>query len=113
MTPRASLVALPILLAQVPMPLPSTAPRRGPAVEKAICPDPALKAVDDELGAAYGALKAALAEADQKMMTMSQKRWIAQREDCGSEVEDVTACVKEKTAERLALIAGRRQAGRG
>ena len=82
-------------------------------VEKAICADPALKKIDDDLAAAYGAVKTGLAEADQKMMTISQKRWIARREGCGSDGQDLAACVKQKTEERLALLTGTAASGPG
>lgn len=83
------------------------------AVEKAICADPALKKIDDDLATAYGAVKASLDEAAQKMMVISQKRWIARREGCGSEGKDPGACVKEMTAERLALLNGTALGGPG
>ena len=38
---------------------------------------PALKRLDDELAAAYAAVRASSAEAEQKMLAQSQKRWIA------------------------------------
>jgi uncharacterized protein YecT (DUF1311 family) len=82
------------------------------AVEKAICQDPAAKRLDDELGATYAALRASLAEPEQKMLVMSQKRWIGRREFCSGQ-EDVTACAKERTAERLALLAGEPLSGPG
>jgi uncharacterized protein len=83
------------------------------AVEKAICQDPAAKRLDDELGTVYGALKAALAPPEQQMLAMSQKRWIARREFCGQGGEDITTCAKERTAERLALLAGQPLSGPG
>jgi len=82
------------------------------AVEKAICADPALKKIDDDLAMAYGAVKATLDEAGQRMMVISQKRWIARREGCGSG-EDTVSCVKDMTAERLALLNGTAQSGPG
>ena len=81
------------------------------AVEKAICADPALKQVDDDLATAYSAVRSGLEEADQKMMTISQKRWIARREACGSDGEDLAACVKQRTAERLAFLKGTAASG--
>jgi sugar (pentulose or hexulose) kinase/uncharacterized protein YecT (DUF1311 family) len=99
----------------VSLPIPAAAfdcAKAGTAVEKAICQDPAAKRLDDELGATYAALRASLAEPEQKMLAMSQKRWIARREFCGGQ-EDVTACAKERTAERLALLAGQPLSGPG
>lgn len=82
------------------------------AVELAICDDPALKRLDDELGGAYAALKQSFAPPEQKMLALSQKRWIARREYCG-EQEDVTACAKDMTAERLSLLSGQPLSGPG
>jgi uncharacterized protein YecT (DUF1311 family) len=98
----------------VSLPIPAAAfdcTKAGTAVEKAICQDPAAKRLDDELGATYAALRASLAEPEQKILAMSQKRWIARREFCGQ--QDVTACAKERTAERLALLAGQPLSGPG
>jgi uncharacterized protein len=78
-------------------------------VEKAICADAALKRIDDELAAVYGAVRASLTEPEQKMMTLSQKRWIARREACGSDVN----CVKGQTEERLTLLKGQAESGPG
>ena len=86
--------------------------RAETAVELAICDDPALKQLDDALGEAYGALKDGFAPPEQEMLTQSQKRWIARREYC-SEQEDVTACAKDMTAERLSLLAGQPLSGPG
>jgi uncharacterized protein YecT (DUF1311 family) len=86
--------------------------KAGTAVEKAICQDPAAKKLDDELGAAYGALKESLTPPGQGMLAKSQKRWIKRRELC-SAGGDITACVKERTAERLALLAGEPMSGPG
>jgi uncharacterized protein len=97
------------------LPIPAAAfdcAKASTAVEKAICQDPAAKRLDDELGATYAALRASLAEPEQKMLAMSQKRWIARREFCSGQ-EDVTACAKERTAERLALLAGEPLSGPG
>jgi hypothetical protein len=46
------------------------------------------------------------------MLTRSQKRWIARRETCSAE-GDVTACAKQRTAERLALLSGEPLSGPG
>lgn len=113
MTPRASLVALPFLLAASSHALAFDCAKAKTGVEKAICADPALKALDDALAAAYGAVKAGLAEADQKMMTNSQKRWIARREGCGTGGQDLAVCVKQKTEERLVLLTGKAASGPG
>jgi hypothetical protein len=78
-------------------------------VEKSICAEPALKKIDDDLATAYGALRASLAEPEQKMLGLSQKRWIARRETCGAD----SVCVKRQTEERLALLRGEAESGPG
>lgn len=83
------------------------------AVEKAICDDPALKRLDDELAQAYLAVKEASAPGEQKMLVQSQKRWIARRENCGDSEEGVNACVARETGERLGLLAGEPASGPG
>jgi uncharacterized protein YecT (DUF1311 family) len=97
------------------LPIPAAAfdcAKAGTAVEKAICQDPAAKRLDDELGTVYGQLRGTLAEPEQKMLAMSQKRWIARREFCSAQ-EDVTSCARELTAERLALLEGQPLSGPG
>jgi uncharacterized protein len=82
-------------------------------VETAICADPVLKRLDDDLAAAYAAVRSSFAEAEQKVMTQSQKRWIARREACSSNDGDVASCVTARTQERLALLRGQAESGPG
>lgn len=82
-------------------------------VETAICAAPDLKALDDELAAAYAAVKAELPAAEQKMLVRSQRRWIARRENCGAAEEGVDACVRGYLTDRLSLLSGRPESGPG
>ncbi len=82
-------------------------------VEKAICADPSLKKLDDELGAAYLQVKAASTPQEQKMLARSQKRWIAGREYCGQAEEEIGVCVRRVTLERLRLLTGTAETGPG
>jgi uncharacterized protein YecT (DUF1311 family) len=109
----ASLLALPFLLPVATGASAFDCGKATTAVEKAICEDPALKRLDDELGAAYGALRPSLAEPEQKMLALSQKRWIARREACGRNGEELANCAKRLTGERLALLAGEALSGPG
>jgi uncharacterized protein YecT (DUF1311 family) len=83
------------------------------AVEKAICAEPELKQVDDALATAYVALKSSLAPEDQKMLTASERRWVANREYCAQADEGLSLCVKQRTEERLRLLEGRPESGPG
>jgi uncharacterized protein len=83
------------------------------AVETAICATPDLKARDDDLAAAYAALKAVLPPLEQKMLMRSQRRWIARRENCSDSVNGVTACIARQTGDRLSLLSGRPESGPG
>lgn len=83
------------------------------AVEKAICADPQLKRLDDELADAYAAVKAASTPAEQKMLARSQKRWIAEREYCSGGDSGVTACIADKTKDRLSLLLAAPESGPG
>lgn len=82
-------------------------------VEKAICADPSLKKLDDELGAAYADVKAESSPREQKMLARSQKRWIAGREYCGQGEEETGVCVRRATLERLRLLTGTAETGPG
>jgi uncharacterized protein len=82
-------------------------------VEKAICADPQLKTLDDQLAAAYAAVKSASTPAEQKMLARSQKRWIAEREYCSGGDAGINACIAQKTKDRLSLLTGTPEGGPG
>ncbi len=82
-------------------------------VEKAICADPQLKTLDDQLAAAYAAVKSASTPAEQKMLARSQKRWIAEREYCSGGDAGINACIAQKTKDRLSLLTGTPESGPG
>jgi uncharacterized protein len=82
-------------------------------VEKAICADPQLKRLDGQLGDAYAAVKAVSAPQEQKMLARSQKRWIAEREYCSGDDTGISACIAQKTKDRLSLLLGAPESGPG
>jgi uncharacterized protein YecT (DUF1311 family) len=84
-------------------------------VEKAICASPELKRQDDAMSASYAAARAASKPAERKMLALSQKRWIAQREaQCDGELDGkLNACINEQTTERLSFLTGRPVGGPG
>ena len=54
-------------------------------VETAICADQSLLAADDEMAAAYGEVRALSTPAERKMLALSQRGFIAEREkQCGT-----------------------------
>lgn len=108
---KSFLAALALVALAAPPALAFDCTKAKTAVEKAICADPALKQIDDDLATTYSEVRSGLAEADQKMMTISQKRWIARREACGSDGEGLASCVKQKTAARLAFLNGTAASG--
>lgn len=83
------------------------------AVEKSICADPELKALDDDLSAAYADVKAASSKEEQKMLARSQKRWITSREYCTDSEDGLPKCIRDATEERLLLLKGEAESGPG
>ena len=83
-------------------------------VETAICADPDLKALDDAMSTAYGEVRAASSSAERKMLALSQKRWLANRESqCAADGKLDTSCVKNRTDDRRRLFLGEAKSGPG
>lgn len=84
--------------------------------EKAICADPAVKAADDAMTAAYQSLLAK-AQGDQPaMLKASQVAWLKLRDmNCGwqEKAEEKSACLLEKTNERTAFFNAEPESGPG
>jgi uncharacterized protein len=76
------------------------------SIEKAICASPGLTRQDDELSKAYGSARAASSDKERKPLAVSQKRWIATRENmCGSsEGKDLEKCIGDETANRMSYL---------
>ncbi len=113
MTFRANILPAVLLLA---LTSPAAAFDCGKArteVEKAICADPDLKRLDDDLGEAYAEVKGLSTRSEQKMLARAQKDWIASREQCGTSPDGLEACIRKETQERLALFAGEPESGPG
>ena len=106
-----------VLAAAVPLATPALAFDCGRAqtkVEKAICADPKLKAVDDQLNAAYDKLVLAGDSGTKAALQISQVRWIRSRENCAmlSDAE-MPSCIRESTNSRHAVLTARPQSGPG
>jgi uncharacterized protein len=78
-------------------------PRARTPPERAICGNPALKAFDDYLGAAYAAVRKAVPPAVFEQVRKEQIRWIRERdEQCEAEVR----CLMKATQARTAVLNG-------
>ncbi len=82
-------------------------------VEKAICADRSLGAADADMTAAYEAVRDASDPVEKKMLVLSQKRWIDDRENSCAEVDDIAQCIAGKTQERTHLLQGAPESGPG
>jgi len=81
-------------------------------VEKAICAESSLLALDDQIGKAYGEVRA-LGDAGAKAALLgSQRAWLATRDACLKQ-EKVGACLTTQMMRRLAYLTGRQEAGPG
>jgi len=84
-------------------------------IELAICADPALKATDDAMGAAYASLRQSFQGRERGMLQLAQERWLKQRDDrCSSESgAELTSCLLKFTQDRRLLLEGAPQTGPG
>lgn len=82
-------------------------------VEKAICASPQLLRLDAQLSDAYAAVRSVSSPDQRRMLTRSQKRWIAEREYCSGVDTGVDACIAQKTKDRLSLLLGAPETGPG
>ncbi len=84
--------------------------------EKLICADPAAKAADDAMAAAYEALLPTLKDDQPAMLKASQVAWIKLREqNCGWQetAAEKTACLVDITTKRTAYLTGTPASGPG
>lgn len=84
-------------------------------VEKAICADNKLKAVDDAMSAGYAALRDALTGPERKSLAAAQRKWLKSREDsCGEQQgPELTKCILDDTEERRRLFLAEPESGPG
>ena len=112
---RASLAVAAAMLACVDTPAVAfDCGKAATTVEKAICADPDLKALDDRLEELYVEVKGLTPEADRKMLGRAQKAWVGAREKgCPVAEAGLSACIADMTATRVALFEGRAETGPG
>ncbi|WP_366929712.1 lysozyme inhibitor LprI family protein [uncultured Thiodictyon sp.] len=68
--------------------------------ESAICRDPGLCALDRDLAALYSTRRQGLPDASSKSLRDSQRRWLAERNKCGSDV----GCLATRYRERIVWL---------
>jgi uncharacterized protein YecT (DUF1311 family) len=84
-------------------------------VEKAICVSPELIASDSEMAKAYASVRETSAADEKKMLALSQRRWIEQRENaCSYAAEaELASCISKETNERSLYLQGAPESGPG
>lgn len=90
--------------------------RASTKVEKAICADPALKAADDAMSAAYGQVMERVAADQKAALKGNQIAWLKRRDDSCSWNEaqaDLIACLLDMTTSRSSFLTGAHAAGPG
>jgi uncharacterized protein len=81
-------------------------------IEKTICADAGLLALDGTIGKAYGALRAMGDAGARAALASSHRAWLATRDACLKE-EKVSACLAGRMSRRLAYLTGRPEAWPG
>jgi len=81
-------------------------------IEKTICADAGLLALDDKIAKAYGALRAMGDAGARAALAGSQRAWLTTRDACLKQ-EKVKACLAGRMGRRLAYLTGRPEAGPG
>jgi uncharacterized protein YecT (DUF1311 family) len=83
-------------------------------VETAICADPALKAAEDAMTAAYDGVLSKLVPDQQAALRTSQELWLADREgNCGYVEDGHKECILTKTEARTAYLTSKPVSGPG
>lgn len=84
-------------------------------VEKAICSDRNLGAADADMTNAYVAVRDASNPSEKKMLVLSQRRWIEQRDNyCAfEEGAELASCISKETNGRKLLLQGAPASGPG
>jgi uncharacterized protein YecT (DUF1311 family) len=85
--------------------------------EKALCADPAAKASDDAMSAAFAALKPQLDAAQAKALLTNQRAWLKNRDSrCagqGADLKAAPSCLKGENESRVTALTAKPAAGPG
>ena len=84
-------------------------------VEKAICADSDLMTADADMAKTYVSVREASTAAEKKMLALSQRRWIGQRENACAygEGTELASCISKEINERRLLLQGAPTSGPG
>jgi uncharacterized protein YecT (DUF1311 family) len=81
--------------------------------EKAICADPAAKAADEQMAAAFAALRASMSDKDRDALMTDQRQWIKTRDDScsyagsnGRPPAELPVCLRKQSDERRLFLSG-------
>jgi uncharacterized protein YecT (DUF1311 family) len=81
--------------------------------ERAICADPAAKAADEQMAAAFAALRASTPDKDRDALMTDQRQWIRTRDDScsyagsnGRPAAELPACLAKQSDERRLFLSG-------
>ena len=97
------LLALPVAAGAQAKPSFDCSQKRLGSVEKRICQDPKLAALDRQLADVYEAAQAKASAADKQTLTATQRGWIKARNDCWK-ASDVPACVQASYHDRISEL---------
>lgn len=106
---RLSAIAGLLLLAAASPALAIDCAKAKDPVSKAICADPALKAADDAMSAAYATLRGSLADKEKAILKAQQLEWLRQRDgSCGAWEDHPVdeACLLTFTEARTRMLSG-------
>jgi uncharacterized protein YecT (DUF1311 family) len=89
--------------------------RAATKVEKAICGSTDLTTADADMAKAYVSVREASTAAEKKLLALSQRRWIEQRENACAygENAELASCISKETNERRLLLQGTSESGPG
>jgi uncharacterized protein YecT (DUF1311 family) len=89
--------------------------RAATKVEKAICGSTDLTTADADMTKAYVSVREASTAAEKKLLALSQRRWIEQRENACAygENAELASCISKETNERRLLLQGTSESGPG
>jgi uncharacterized protein len=99
----ALLLALPVAAEAQAKPSFDCAPKLTSSVERRICQDPKLAALDRQLADVYDAAQATASAADKQTLTATQRAWVKGRNDCWK-ASDVPACVQTSYHNRISEL---------
>lgn len=72
-------------------------------IEKAICQNPSLSDLDDQLSSKYSQIKKEIPESEKKVLLDSQREWLSQQKSCETST-NLEQCLTDLYQERMAFL---------